>query len=118
VSRGIGTTQRAILGELAKQPIEAWPQPIPVVELAQRLGCSDRQIRRAVHSLAERVLVAPTKEPHTGRQGQSLMVWDAITYAAWMDFISTGPGKAVRGHPPRAAEASQVPEIVGLMHHG
>lgn len=86
MSRGIGTTQRAILGELAKLPIEAIPEGIPVVELAQRLSCSDRQIRRAAHSLVERGLVALVKESRPGRQGRSLMVWSATTYEGWMNF--------------------------------
>lgn len=86
MSTGIGITQRAILGELAKLPIEAWPRGIPVVELAQRLGCSDRQVRRAVHSLQERGRVALVKEPRPGRQGQSLMVWHPQTLEGWLNF--------------------------------
>ena len=84
--QGLGTTQRNILGELMKLPIESWPRGIPVVDLAERLGCSDRQIRRAVHSLAERGLVVLVKEPRPGRQGLSLMVWNATTYEWWMNF--------------------------------
>ena len=91
MSRGIGKTQRAILGELLKLPIEAWPRGLPVVELAGRLGCSDRQIRRAVYALAERSLVALVKEPRPGRQGQSLIVWWRPTYEGWMNF--TDPGR-------------------------
>src|SRR6476646_7535316 len=83
---GVGTTQRIILGELMKLPIEAYPRGIPVVELAQRLGCSDRQIRRAVCALADRGLVALVKESRPGRQGQSLMVWSSCTYEGWMNF--------------------------------
>jgi hypothetical protein len=87
MSRGLGSTQRAILAELAKLPIEvAPPRSIPVTELATRLGCSDRQIRRAVYALRQRGLVALTKEARPGRQGLSLMVWDAVFYEAWLDF--------------------------------
>ena len=88
MSRGLGSTQRAILAELAKLPIEvAPPRTIPVTVLATRLGCSDRQIRRAVYALKARGLVALTKEPRPGRQGLSLMVWEARSYEAWMNFI-------------------------------
>jgi hypothetical protein len=76
VSRGLGATQRGILGELSKLPIEAYPGGIPVVKLAERLGCGDRQVRRAAYSLAERGLVALVKQPRPGRQGLSLFVWD------------------------------------------
>ena len=86
MSTGIGRTQRAILGELKKLPIEAIPEGIPVVELAERLGCSDRQIRRAVHSLQERGRVTLVKEPRPGRQGQSLMVWHPQTLEGWLNF--------------------------------
>ena len=50
MSRGIGKTQQAILDELSAGHFA-------VTELAERLGVSDRQIRRAVHALAERDLV-------------------------------------------------------------
>ena len=57
MSRGIGKTQRRILEELAATEEEA----LSVVELADRIGVSDRQIRRAVHALADRELVVLTK---------------------------------------------------------
>ena len=88
VGRGLGTTQRAIMGELAKLPIEAWPRGIPVVVLAERLGCSDRQIRRAVHSLEARGLVVVVRGARPGRQGLSLIVWRATTYESWQNFIN------------------------------
>ena len=86
MGRGLGTTQRAILGELAKLPIEAIPEGIPVVELAKHLGCSDRQVRRAAHSLQERGRVTLVKEARPGRQGQSLMVWHPQTLEGWLNF--------------------------------
>jgi len=86
VGRGLGTTQRAILGELAKLPIEAIPEGIPVVELAKHLGCSDRQVRRAAHSLQERGRVTLVKEARPGRHGQSLMVWHPQTLEGWLNF--------------------------------
>jgi hypothetical protein len=88
VGRGLGTTQRGILGELDKLPIEGYPSGIPVVTLAKRLGCSERQIRQAVYPLAERGLVALVKQPRPGRQGRSLMVWDRRFRQAWEKFIS------------------------------
>jgi hypothetical protein len=93
MSRGLGATQRGILGELAKLPIEAYPGGIPVVKLAERLGCIDRQVRRAAYSLAERGLVALVKQPRPGRQGLSLFVWDPRFYQAWQDFIYTAGGR-------------------------
>ena len=62
MGRGLGTTQRGIIAELMKLPIESWPRGIPVVVLAERLGCSDRQIRTAAYSLHRRGLVALQKE--------------------------------------------------------
>ena len=64
-----------------------------MVDLAERLGCSDRQIRRAVHSLAERGLVVLVKERRPGRQGLSLVVWKATTYESWQNFINHPAGK-------------------------
>ena len=66
MSTGIGRTQRRILDELAaEQELLA----LTVIELSERLGVSARQIRRAVHSLAQRELVVLTKE-HGGWKGQ------------------------------------------------
>ena len=59
MSRGIGKTQRRILDELAASE----HGNLFVAALARRIGLSDRQIRRAVHALADRELVALTKEP-------------------------------------------------------
>ena len=50
-------------------------------------GCSDRQIRTAAYSLHRRGLVALQKEARPGRQGLSLVVWEARTYRAWQNFI-------------------------------
>ena len=43
--------------------------PLSVVELAERIGVSDRQVRRAVHALADRKLVALDLQPD-GRKSQ------------------------------------------------
>ena len=110
---GAGTTQRIILGELMKLPIEAYPRGIPVVELAQRLGCSDRQIRRAVYALADRGLVALVKESRPGRQGQSLMVWSATTYEGWMKLHRSGPHPSQEARPGGAADAWGQPDPIG-----
>ncbi len=59
MSRGIGKTQQRILDELAATT-NRWY--LTVVELAERLGVSDRQVRRAVHSLHGHGLVVLTKE--------------------------------------------------------
>jgi predicted ArsR family transcriptional regulator len=66
VSRGIGKTQQRILDELDASERQT---PLTVVELAERIGVSDRQIRRAVHALANRKLVLLDLEPG-GRKGQ------------------------------------------------
>ena len=50
LSRGIGKNQQAILDELSAGHLA-------VTELAERVGVSDRQIRRAAHALAERDLI-------------------------------------------------------------
>ena len=50
ISRGIGKTQQAILDELSAGHLA-------VTELAERLGVSDRQVRQAVHALADRDLI-------------------------------------------------------------
>ena len=88
MGRGLGTTQRAILGELDKLPIESWPRGIPVVDLAEALGCSDSQVRTAVYAMQGRGLVTVVKEPRPGRQGQSLVVWKATTHTSWQNFIN------------------------------
>ena len=97
MSRGLGTTQRGIIAELMKLPIESWPRGIPVVVLAERLGCSDRQVRTAVYSLQRRGLVALQKEARPGRQGQSLIVWDAMFHRSWQTFITEGCARAGAG---------------------
>jgi predicted ArsR family transcriptional regulator len=58
MSRGIGKTQRRILDELAANDRAA----LTVIDLAEWIGVSDRQMRRAVHVLADRGLVVLTKE--------------------------------------------------------
>jgi MarR family len=58
MSRGIGKTQRRILDELAANDRAA----LTVIDLAEWIGVSDRQMRRAVHALADRGLVVLTKE--------------------------------------------------------
>src|SRR5659263_163054 len=58
MSRGIGKTQRRILDELVANDRAA----LTVINLAEWIGVSDRQIRRAVHALADRGLVVLTKE--------------------------------------------------------
>jgi hypothetical protein len=58
MSTGIGKTQRAILDELNSTQ----DGHLSVVQLASRLSRSPRQIRRAVHSLADRALVVLTKQ--------------------------------------------------------
>ncbi len=65
MGRGIGKTQRRILDELAAADADG----LTVVELAECVGASDRQIRRAVHALADRELVVLTKE-HGGWKGE------------------------------------------------
>ena len=64
MSTDIGKTQRRILDELAATNELA----LTVTELAGRMGVSDRQVRGAVHALADRGLVVLTKENH-GRRG-------------------------------------------------
>jgi biotin operon repressor len=59
VSKGIGKTQQRILDALAD---EKKYLPLTVPDLAERIGCSERQIRRAVHSLEDRGLVVITRE--------------------------------------------------------
>jgi predicted transcriptional regulator len=59
VGKGIGPTEQRILDELAAEPDN---QALTVIELAERIDRSDRQIRRAVHALADRGLVVLTKE--------------------------------------------------------
>jgi len=86
MGRGLGTTQRGIIAALMKLPIESWPRGIPVVTLAEALGCSDRQIRTAAYSLHRRGLVALQKEARPGRQGLSLIVWWRPTYEGWQEF--------------------------------
>jgi predicted ArsR family transcriptional regulator len=66
VSRGIGKTQQRILDELAGSGRQT---PLSVVELAERIGVSDRQVRRAVHALADRKLVLLDLQLG-GRKGQ------------------------------------------------
>lgn len=106
MSTGLGTVQRAIMAQLAKLPIEvAPPATIPVTVLAERLGCSARQIRRAVYALQRRGLVALTKEARPGRRGLSLMVWDARFYEAWMDFTDPVRIEAIRDARVRACLA-------------
>jgi DNA-binding Lrp family transcriptional regulator len=68
VSRGIGKTQQRILSELAviNPPPELLvphdcDYALTVVELSERIGLSDRQIRRAVRALEDRGLVIATK---------------------------------------------------------
>ena len=69
MSTGIGRAQRRILAELA-----AASNALAVVQLAERLGMSDRQVRRAVHSLADRKLVVLTKKYVGMPTGVSLSV--------------------------------------------
>ena len=57
MSRGIGKTQQAILDELSAGRLA-------VAELAERLGVSDSQIRRAVHELDDLGLVNLYKVTH------------------------------------------------------
>jgi hypothetical protein len=59
VGRGIGKSQRRILDELAS--VE--DGHLSVRALADRIGVSHGQIRRAVHALADRELVVLVKEP-------------------------------------------------------
>ena len=58
MSTGIGKTQQRILDTLAASE----RGHLTVIELATALGLRDNQVRRAVHSLAGRGLVALTKE--------------------------------------------------------
>lgn len=64
--RGIGKTQQRILDELAAAT-DSWC--LTVVDLADRLGISDRQVRTAVYSLYRRDMVVLTKE-HAGWKGR------------------------------------------------
>ncbi len=57
MSQGIGKVQQAILDELSAGHLA-------VAELAERLGVSDHEIRRAVHALADRGLVNVYKVAH------------------------------------------------------
>ena len=65
MGRGLGTLQLEVLAERWRMAGEIVPppKPLPVVELAKRLRCSPRQVRRAVYALAERSLVVVTKGP-------------------------------------------------------
>ena len=73
MGRGVGPTQLAIVEQLASGHLS-------VAALAARLGLADNQVRRAVHALAGRGLVALTKG-HGGFRadgmpsGPSLFVW-------------------------------------------
>lgn len=58
MSRGLGTTQQAILRTLAEHEYSA----LSVAELAERVGRSPRQVRTAVHALARRGAVVITRE--------------------------------------------------------
>lgn len=75
MSRGIGRTQAAILDTLADLPPkrDVWgvfPSWLTVMELAERLGLRDNQVRRAVRALEGRGLVRVTKD--TGPSGAEL----------------------------------------------
>jgi hypothetical protein len=68
MSRGIGKTQQRILDELVsieQPPVQLipWPQDyaLTVMDLAHRIGISDRQVRHAVRSLEDRELVVITR---------------------------------------------------------
>jgi hypothetical protein len=61
MGRGIGKTQQAILDALAEQPRGA----ISAVGLAEHLGISGPQVRRAIRALETRELVAVSRE-HLG----------------------------------------------------
>jgi hypothetical protein len=58
MSKGIGKTQRAILDTLAN---EHEAPALTVIGLAERIGVSDSQIRRAVRALEGRKLVCITR---------------------------------------------------------
>ncbi len=62
-----------------------------VTELAERLGCSDAQIRRAVYALNRRQLVMLVKESR--RHGTALRVWDPIKRDSWL--VYTDPHRAM-----------------------
>jgi hypothetical protein len=64
MSTGIGRAQRRILDELSTSK----NGKLAVVELATRLGLRDNQVRRAVHSLAQRGRVVLDKK-HGGWAG-------------------------------------------------
>ena len=88
MSKGIGKTQQAILDALAAEKELA---ALTVVELAQRLGASPRQIRAAVHSLAGRGLVVLTKQyggwRGYGEQGRAVprrYPWDSDAPTAFV----------------------------------
>jgi biotin operon repressor len=57
MGKGLGKTQRRILDALAASESAA----LTVMALAEQLGVSGRQVRRAVHALADRGLVVLTK---------------------------------------------------------
>ena len=105
MGRGLGTLQLEIMAEVMRMvgEITPPPKPLPVVELAKRLRCSPRQVRRAVYAMAERGLVVVTKGPRAGRQGQTLFVWEARFYESWQDF--TDPVRIEARWPERYGEA-------------
>lgn len=107
MSHGIGKAQRRILEELAHSKSGV----LSVVALAERLGCSDRQVRRAVHSLNDRGLVVLTKRGR-GHRAITLHVWDPERRAAWLDELD--PSGMHRG-PETAKELPRPGATPGLM---
>ena len=59
MSKGLGVTQKAILGELIRATVrdENHLGPVTVMDLSRAIGRSDRQIRTAVRALEKRGLV-------------------------------------------------------------
>jgi hypothetical protein len=91
MSRGIGKTQQRILDELAsiEPPKRDWllivGGSLTVMELAERLGIPDRQVRRAVRALEDRGLVVITR----GISYHGIGEYGPLVRRKWMFSIDT-----------------------------
>ena len=109
MSTGIGKTQQRILSGLELVGAEGI-RALTVMDLAQRVGISDRQIRRAVHSLADRDLVVLTKE-HGGWKGQG--EYGKLVSRRWSSDNDVPTAFTVK-----KGEPWPLPDIEGDYHHG
>lgn len=87
MSRGVGKTQQRILDALLPETLSG----LTVVELAELIGCTDGQVRRAVYALNRRGSVVLVKASR--RHGTALTVWDPINRDIWLG--NNDPARAV-----------------------